>query len=123
MAASERRHITVLCVACSARTLAWLRDVLNHSRIQILSAANREQAVALCVAHSVTLALIDGESIRGEELSLAEALKIVRPLLPVFLLDERNRPGADLPQNVDAGVPIEAPEELLTKIEELLNNP
>src|SRR5690349_5371958 len=114
-----RPQITVLCVACSLETMSGIRDFLNHSHIQILSASTRDQAVALCVSHSVNVALIDGESIRGEELSLAEALKLVRPYLPVILLEERRRPRTDLPQNVDAIV--ETPEDLLKNIEELLN--
>lgn len=99
--------------------MAGIRDFLNHSHIQILSASTRDQAVALCVSHSVSVALIDGESIRGEDLSLAEALKLVRPFLSVILLEERRRPRTDLPQNVDAVV--ETPEDLLKNIEELLN--
>ena len=114
-----RRHIAVLCVACSPEALAGIRRILSHSKIQIVTAASRDQAVALCVSHSVAVALIVGEYIRGQQLSLAEALKIVRPSLPVILLEERRRPGMDLPQNVDAVV--RTAEDLVKNIEELLN--
>ncbi|HKW74143.1 MAG TPA: hypothetical protein VJN64_01345 [Terriglobales bacterium] len=121
MAGSERRLITILCVACSEKALAEVRLLLDHSQIQILSAATREQAVALCVSHTVNLALIDGDSIRGQELSLAGALKMIRPAVPVVLLEERHRPDGDLPQHVDFIARIATPQALLNKIQELLN--
>jgi DNA-binding NarL/FixJ family response regulator len=114
------RRITVLCVACSPQALERLKRLLQHSRIHILSAASREQAVALCVSHAVSIAVIDGESLRGQELPLAEALKIIRPSLRVVLLEERQE-RRDLPPNVDSVVPAGAPEYLLGEIEELLN--
>jgi response regulator RpfG family c-di-GMP phosphodiesterase len=115
----ERRHITVLCVASSPKALAEMRRILSHSEIRILAAASRDQAVALCVSYSVAVALIVGEYIRGQQLSLAEALKIVRPSLPVILLEERRHPGTDLPENVDAIV--QTAEDLLKKMDEMLN--
>jgi chemotaxis response regulator CheB len=115
---STRHRITVLCVACSAEALAGVRRDLSHSRIQILTATSRDHAVALCLSHSVSVVLIGGECIRGEELSLAAALKLVRPFVPVILLEERRRPGTDLPQNVD--VIVQSPEDLLKKMNELL---
>ena len=95
-----------------------VRRVLSHSQIQILTANSRDQAVALCLSHSVSVVLMEGECIRGQELSLAAALKLVRPFLPVALLEERRLPGTDLPQNVDAIV--QTPEDLLKKMDELL---
>jgi len=75
--------------------------------------------VAICVAEVVAVAVIDGASIRGEECSVAKTLKMVRPNLRIILLEERER-LSDIPEGIDAAVPLGATEELLKKIEELL---
>ncbi|MFL6390408.1 MAG: hypothetical protein ACJ71U_23230 [Terriglobales bacterium] len=64
---------------------------------------------------------MDGESIRGQEWSLAKALKAVRPTLPIILLEEHQRFTTALPESVDAVIPITAREELLKRIEEMLS--
>lgn len=115
-----RQPIKVLCVACSPGTIAQLQHVLSHSQVQILSAATRDHAVAICVSHAVSIAVIDGESIRGQELSLAEALKMIRPSLPIILLEERRRPESEIPQHIDLIVPVGAPDGLLAKLQELI---
>jgi hypothetical protein len=113
----------VLCVACSHRVFTGLTMALKGSRLQLLTAATRSQAVAFCVAHFVAAVVLDGESIRGPELSLAQALKAVRPILPIFLLEERKRLTADLPEGIDVAVALDAPEELRAAIESTLLRP
>ena len=73
----------------------------------------------MCVAEAIAVAVLDGESIRGQEVSLATALKMVRPKLPVILLEERER-QSNIPEGVDAIVPVDDPTKLMRKIEELL---
>ena len=110
----------VLCVACSPKVFGALDQAFRYSRLHVLSAATRDKGVAICVAEVITVAVLDGESIRGEECSVAQALKIVRPNLPIILLEERER-LSNLPDGIDAVAPLGAPEKLLRKIEELLN--
>jgi len=109
----------VLCVACSATTLDILDRALRYSQLRILTAATREKGIAVCVAESIALAVLDAESIRGEEVSVATSLKKVRPNLPVIMLEERQRPS-ELPVSVDAIAPLSDPEKLLRTIQELL---
>ena len=80
----------VLCVACSSRALELLDRALRYSQLRILTAATREKGVAVCVAETITLAVLDAESIRGEEGSVAKSLKAVRPGLPIIMLEERH---------------------------------
>jgi hypothetical protein len=110
----------VLCVACSQAVFSAISTTLKGSRFQILSAVTRSQAVALCVANVIATAILDGDSIRGEELSLANALKGVRPTLPIILLEERTRSATELPDSIDASVPLGATKELLQQIEKLI---
>ena len=51
---------------------------------------------------------------------MAKALKMVRPNLRIILLEQRER-LSDIPEGIDAVVPLGATEQLLQKIEELLN--
>jgi DNA-binding NarL/FixJ family response regulator len=110
----------VLCVACSPTVFVSLDQALRYSGLHVLSAATRDKGVAVCIAEVIAVAVIDGASIRGEECSVATALKMVRPNLRIVLLEERERPS-DIPEGIDAVVPLGATEELLKKIEELLN--
>ena len=111
----------VLCVACSPTVFGALDHAFRYSRLHVLSAATRDNGVAICVAEVIAVAVLDGESIRGEECSVAQSLKMVRPNLPIILLEERARKPDNLPDGIDAVVPLGATETLLRKIEELLN--
>ena len=111
----------VLCVACSPTVFSALDLAFRYSRLHVLSAATRDKGVAICVAEVIAVAVLDGASIRGEECSVAKALKSVRPNLPIILLEERER-LSNLPEGIDAVVPLGATEKLLRKIEELLKS-
>ena len=110
----------VLCVACSSQVFTKLDQTLSHSGLHVLSAATRDRGVAICVAEAISLAVLDADSIRGEECSLATTLKMVRPGLPIILIEERGR-SSPIPNNIDAVVPFGATEALVGKIAELLN--
>lgn len=107
-------------MACSSAVFSRLDHALTYSKFHVLSAATRDKGVAVCVAEGIAVAVLDGESIRGEEVSLAKALKMVRPAMPIILLEERER-QTNIPDGVDAVVPVDDPTELLRKIEELLS--
>ncbi|MFL6437704.1 MAG: hypothetical protein ACJ71Q_09005 [Terriglobales bacterium] len=110
----------VLCVACSPAVFASLDHALRYSGLHVLSAVTRDKGIAICVAEVIAVAVIDGESIRGAECSVAKALKMVRRNLKIILLEERER-LSDTPEGIDAVVPLGATEQLLRTIEELLN--
>jgi hypothetical protein len=109
----------VLCVACSPRALDILDRALRYSQWRILTAATRKKGIAVCVAEKIALAVLDAESIRGNEASVATSLKKVRPNLRVIMLEERQR-ASELPVSVDAIVPLNDPEMLLKTIQDLL---
>ena len=111
--------LRVLCVACSPIALDMLDRALRYSQLRILTAATRKKGIAVCVAENISLAVLDAESIRGKEVSVATALKKVRPDLRVILLEERQR-ASELPVSVDAIVPLNDPEKLLKTIQDLL---
>ena len=81
------RPSRVLCVACSPTALDILDRALRYSQLRILTAATRKKGIAVCVAENISLAVLDAESIRGKEASVATSMKKVRPNLRVILLD------------------------------------
>ena len=111
----------VLCVACSHAVFNGLDQAFRYSKLHVLSAATRDKGVAICVAETVAVAVLDGESIRGQEGSVARSLKMVRPNMSIILLEERKR-LSNIPEGIDAVVPVGDTEMLLRKIEELLNS-
>jgi len=119
MPPSDDQSRRVLCVACARKALDILDRALRYSQLRILIAATREKGVAVCVAETIALAILDAESIRGEEGSVAKSLKAVRPTLPIIMLEERQR-RSEVPESIDAIVPLNDPEKLLKKIQELL---
>ena len=120
MPSSDDQSRRVLCIACSSKVLDILDRALRYSQLRILIAATREKGVAICIAETIALAVLDAESIRGEEGSVAKSLKAVRPALPIIMLEERRRPS-DLPDGVHAVVPLDDPEKLLKAIQGLLS--
>ena len=110
----------VLYVACSPAVFGALDHAFRYSKLHVLSAATRDSGVAICVAEVIAVAVLDGASMRGEECSVALSLKGVRSNLPIILLEERVR-RSDIPEGIDAVVPVGETEQLLRKIEELLN--
>ena len=95
-------------------------QTLSRSGLHVLSVATREKGVALCVTEAISVAVLDADSIRGEEGSLATALKMARPGMPIILIEERER-LSPVPDNIDVVVPVSATETLLRNIVELLN--
>ena len=119
MPPSDEQPRRVLCIACSAKALDMLDRALRYSQLRILTAATREKGVAVCVAQTIALAVLDAESIRGQEGSLAKSLKAVQPTLPIILLEERLR-QSQVPGSIDALVPLGDQEKLLKTIQGLL---
>ncbi len=121
MSERQGRNLRILCLACSSRRLSTLQAALKNSRYSALTASTSDQAVALCVAHVVVAAVVDAESLRGQEWSVVKSLKGVRANLPVILLEERDHQReSPLTEGVDAVGSMSSPEELHNKIDELV---
>ena len=81
-------------------------------------AVTSEDAVAACSAGVAAVAIIDAESIRGQEWTVVQTLKAVCPTLPVILLGERKSSGEPpAPQGVYAVASSSSPTELFNVID------
>jgi DNA-binding NtrC family response regulator len=119
----SRDRIRILCIACSASGLSTLEQTLKRLPYSLLTAATRDQGVAMCVAQFVAAAIVDAESVRGKEWPVVKSLKLVRPSLPIILLDERSGGrNLELPEGVDELVSVASLEKLPEAINQLLRS-
>lgn len=119
----RRAHLwRVLCIGCSSTVLERLHQCLRHSDLSVVSAITSEQAVANCVANMISLAIIDSDSMPGRQWSVAQSLKMVRPAVPVILL-EKDEKHLKMPAGIDAVVSLSTMEkDLPNKVRELLKH-
>jgi DNA-binding NtrC family response regulator len=113
----------VLCIGCSSTVFERLHQCLRHSDLNVISAITSEQAVANCVAEVISVVIVDCDSMPGRQWSVAQSLKMVRPALPVILL-EKDEKHSKMPTGIDAVVALSTIEkDLPNKIRELLKPP
>jgi DNA-binding NtrC family response regulator len=119
----SRDRIRILCIACSASGLSTLEQTLKRLPYSVLTAATPDQGVAMCVAQFVAAVIVDAESVRGKEWPVVKSLKLVRPSLPIILLDERSGSrNLELPEGVDELVSVASLEKLPEAINQLLRS-
>lgn len=112
----------VLCVARSSSVYAALRSSFDHCNLEVLIALTPESAMAVCVDQVVAAAIVDCESIRDQEWSIIRSLKLVRPSLPIILLEARKHTRLEImPPGVDAVVRLDHLNDLLTTLRDVLN--
>ena len=113
--------VRILCLACSSEAFLALKLALKNSRYSAITASTSDQAVAICVSQIVAAAVVDAKSIRDQEWSVVKTLKGVRASLPVILLEDRvGDRESQLPEGVDAVVPISSPTVLPNRLDELI---
>ena len=86
----------------------------------MLGPLNQEEAVAFCASQGVALNILDGASIRGQEWSVAKSFKMIRPTLPIVLLEESTS-CPRLPDEVDAVVFLGHLDRLMSTVRRVLN--
>lgn len=101
---SEERRDRVLCLARSSALLEQMRKALKAYRYDLLGAFTADQGVAICVSHWIAAAILEANMVRDQEWSVVKTLKLIRPNLPILLLDERQRDRGDLPPDGVDGV-------------------
>lgn len=117
------RPFRILCLARSAERLEALHRTLGRgTEFLPLAAATADEAVALCVAHVIAAALVDAEAIRHQEWTVVKSLKLVKPALPVILLDGRGKSRiGPLPEGITEVV-APTPEEVFNAIQRAIKS-
>jgi DNA-binding NtrC family response regulator len=95
----SRRH-RILCVAPSSHNLDELCSTLR-SRYEVMVSSAADRAVALCASNAVATVVLASEFVTASGWTLAQALKSVRPEIPVILL-AKNHDEVQIPHVLDA---------------------
>jgi DNA-binding response OmpR family regulator len=118
---SEERRERVLCLAHSAALLEQMRKALKAYSFDLLGAFTADQGVAICVSQWIAAAILEADMIRAQDWSVLQTLKMIRPNLPILLLDERRRDRGDLPpEGVDSLVSKTSMSDLVCKLKLIL---
>jgi DNA-binding NtrC family response regulator len=111
-----REKPRILCVSRSASQLESICSAVSHREYEVVSASTPEQAVAVCVSHSLAAVVLDSEFCTEMGWSAAQTFKIVKPDLPVVLVGHDHQQAP--PNGVDAVAPSRSA--IQHKLDELL---
>jgi response regulator RpfG family c-di-GMP phosphodiesterase len=120
--AMREKRLRILYLAQSAERLEALHKLIDGTRkFVLLTAATADQAVAVCAAQIVALALVDAESLRGQEWSVLRTLKMVNPNLPVIVFDQRKeKRNSYIDEGTVDSVVVSSPEQIVDAINRIL---
>ena len=121
MPSRENPHPRILCIAPSFTNLGPILRAIKTSGYQIALAATAIQAVAISVGNLVSAVVLDADFIRNEDWSVAKSLKLVKPSLPILLLDPKDISRNALPANIDAVSNHDSTDDILAKLKHLLD--
>jgi len=94
---------------------------ISVSGYQVLLAFTADQGVAACISSHIAAVVLDAAFMREADWPVAKSLKLIRPSLPILLLDGRDATRRDgLPQWIDAVASKESHEDVLARLKELL---
>jgi DNA-binding response OmpR family regulator len=118
---SEKRRERVLCLAGSGALLEQMQKALKAYSFDLLGAFTADQGVAICVSEWIAAAILEANMVRAQDWSVVQTLKMIRPNLPILLLDERQRDRGDLPpRGVDSLVSRASMTDLVSKLRLIL---
>ena len=121
MSALTAKWPRVLLLARSSQSLESILAQMKSGGLDVTLALTSDQGVALCIGNHFAAVVLDAVLIRNDDWNVAKSLKLVRPSLPILLLDPRSSPRETLPPNIDALASCDA-KEVLFKIRLLLAN-
>lgn len=111
----------LLLVAQSSPNLSAIENELKAAGINVTLAFTSDSAVALCLGTHFAVAVLDARLIRSDDWTVARSLKLVKPTLPIVLLDSRTQDRREnLPPNIDVLASSDKPGHLLCQIRKLL---
>lgn len=100
---SRRETHRVLCISQSPSQLQELISAVSSMACEAVSASSPEQAVACCVGNYLVAIVMDSEFLTEGGWTVSQSIKMVRPDLPIFLLDQEHKGG--IPHGVEAVAP------------------
>ena len=123
MSAQAAKAPRILILAQSSPNITALLARIKPAALEVTLALTRDSAVALCVGNHFAAVVLDAALLRNDDWTVAKSLKLVRPRLPILLLDSRGAGrGAPLPPDIDALASCDDLGDVLLKLDGLLSD-
>ena len=108
----------------AARSSPGLETILRQFQavqLEVVFAATTDAAVALLMGNPFSAVVLDAALIRNDDWTVAKSLKLIKPNIPIVLLDARRLGDRKaLPANIDVLISSDDPNEILVKIRQLI---
>ena len=112
----------LLYLARSSPGLDALLNRIKAAGLEVTLAFTSDSAVALCVGNHFAAVVLDAALIRNDDWSVAKSLKLIKPTLPILLLDPRDATRRNaIPPNIDGLASCDDPNDVLVKVREIVN--
>jgi len=97
-----------------------LREV-KTSGFEVIVAFTADQGVAIYMGNQVAAVLLDAAFIRNDDWTVAKSLKLIKPGVPILLLDCRDPSRSEgLPPSIDAVASSGDPKKVLAELRRCL---
>lgn len=112
----------VLFLAKSAPSLDFMLTQMKSGGLDVTLALTSDDGVALCLGNHFAAVVLDASLIRKDDWTVAKSLKLIKPGLPIVLLDPRSSRRDTLPPDIDVCASCDDPRDVLVKLRYLVSN-
>lgn len=111
----------LLLVAQSSSSVGPILSEIKAAGIDVTLAFTPDSAVALCLGTHFAAVVLDASLIRNDDWTVARSLKLIKPTLPIVLLDSRTQARREnLPPDVDVLASSDEPHHVVCQIRKLI---
>lgn len=122
MSALATKSPRILFLAKSSPSLEFMLTRMKSGGLDVTAALTSDSGVALCLGNQFAAVVLDAALIRNDDWTVAKSLKLIKPGLPILLLDSRSISRNGLPPDIDALAAYDDPKEVLLKLRHLVSN-
>lgn len=110
----------ILFLAKSSPTLEFMLTRMKSGGLDVTVALTSDSGVALCLGNQFAAVVLDAALIRNDDWTVAKSLKLIKPSVPILLLDSRSLSRNELPLGIDALASCYDPKDVLLKLSHLM---
>ena len=112
----------ILFLAKAAPSLESMLIQMKSGGLDVTLALTSDDGVALCLGNHFAAVVLDASLIRKDDWTVAKSLKLIKPGLPIVLLDPRSSRRDTLPPDIDVRASCDDPKDVLFKLRHLISN-
>lgn len=112
----------ILFLAKAAPSLEFMLAQMKSGGLDVTLALTSDDGVALCLGNHFAAVVLDASLIRKDDWTVAKSLKLIKPGLPIVLLDPRSSSRDTLPPDIDVRASCDDPKDVLLKLRHLVSN-